>query len=42
MSAKVYIPQPIPEVALESLKKSAEVEMFPQSPWIMFSEKMKI
>lgn len=29
MSAKVYIPQPIPEVALNRLKAIAEVEMFP-------------
>jgi lactate dehydrogenase-like 2-hydroxyacid dehydrogenase len=29
MQPKVYIPQPIPEVALNRLKQSAEVEVFP-------------
>ena len=29
MGPKVYIPQPIPEVAVDRLKKLAEVDIFP-------------
>ena len=29
MRTRVFIPQPIPEVALDRLKKVAEVEVFP-------------
>jgi len=31
MYPKVYIPQPIPDVALERLRTMAEVEVFPIS-----------
>jgi len=38
MSAKVYIPQPIPDVAVNRLRKSAEVEVFPHLDRVISEE----
>lgn len=40
MSLKVFIPQPIPEVAVDRLKESAEVEMFPHVDRVISDEEL--
>ncbi len=40
MRSKVFIPQPIPEVALNRLKESAEVEVFPHLDRVISREEL--